>query len=230
MKVLKFIKKNWIKLSLGIVLFLGLAFYLYISDYYPADQSALQILDKTDVYETSNLIELKADSDIGLIFYPGGKVESLAYLVLLDSIRNEGINVFLVKMPFNLAVFNVNAADKVIEKYPNIKHWYMGGHSLGGAMASQYLDKHADQFEGLIQLSAYPLNDRETNVLILYGSNDTVLDLEKLTPFNPIEIKGGNHAYFGNYGEQEGDGQASITRSVQQSFTVNAIIEFIDSK
>lgn len=230
MKILKFIKKNWIKLSLGVVLFLGLAFYLYISDYYPADQSALQILDKTDVYETDKLVELRADSDIGLIFYPGGKVESLAYLVLLDSIRNEGINVYLVKMPFNLAVFNVNAADEIIEKHPNINHWYIGGHSLGGAMASQYLNKQSDQFDGLIQLSAYPLNDRESNVLILYGSNDTVLDLEKLLPFKPIEIKGGNHAYFGNYGEQEGDGVASISRFDQQSFTVNAIIDFIVSK
>jgi len=230
MKILLFIKKNWIKLSLGIILFLGLGFFWYISDYYPADNNALSILDKNDVYEVDNFIELKADSDIGFIFYPGGKVESLAYLVLLDSIRNEGINVFLVKMPFNLAVFNVNAADKIIEKYPNIKQWYIGGHSLGGAMASQYLENNEEKFDGLIQLSAYPLNESESNVLILYGSNDTVLDLDKLTPFNPIKIEGGNHAYFGHYGEQEGDGKASISRDEQQNLTVNAILEFIYSK
>jgi len=230
MKNLNFLKKNWIKLSLGIILFLGLGFLWYISDYYPADNSALKILEKTDVYEFENYIELRAESDIGLIFYPGGKVESLAYLVLLDSIRNEGINVYLVKMPFNLAVFNVNAADEITEKHPNIKHWYIGGHSLGGAMASQYLNKKSDRFVGLIQLSAYPLNDRESNVLILYGTNDTVLDLDKLTPFNSTEIEGGNHAYFGNYGEQAGDGVATISRSDQQSFTVKAIIEFIYSK
>ncbi|NTW91111.1 MAG: carboxymethylenebutenolidase, partial [Erysipelotrichaceae bacterium] len=129
MKIFRFIKKNWIKLSLGIILFLGLGFFWYISDYYLADNYALSILEKNDVYEVDNFIELRADSDIGFIFYPGGKVESLAYLVLLDSIRNEGINVYLVKMPFNLAVFNINAADKIIEKYPNIKQWYIGGHS-----------------------------------------------------------------------------------------------------
>lgn len=229
MKALKFIKRNWIKLSLGIIVFLGLAFFLYISDYYPADQTALQILEKPDIYETDNIVELRADSDIGLIFYPGGKVESLAYLVLLDSIRNEGINVYLVNMPFNLAVFNVNAADKIIEKYPNIKHWYIGGHSLGGAMASQYLEKQSDNFDGLIQLAAYPLNNREPNVLILYGSNDTVLDLDKLSSFKSIEIEGGNHAYFGHYGDQEGDGVASISRFDQQSITVKSIIEFIHS-
>lgn len=230
MKILLFIKKNWIKLSLGIVLFFGLGFFWYISDYYLADNYALSILEKNDVYEVDNFIELRADSDIGFIFYPGGKVESLAYLVLLDSIRNEGINVYLVKMPFNLAVFNINAADKIIEKYPNIKQWYIGGHSLGGAMASQYLENNEEKFDGLIQLSAYPLNESESNVLILYGSNDTVLDIDKLIPFNPIKIEGGNHAYFGHYGEQAGDGKASISRSEQQSFTVNAILEFISSK
>lgn len=230
MKIRLFIKKNWIKLSLGILLFLGLGFFGYISIYYRADNQALAILDKTDVYEMDNYIELKADSDIGFIFYPGGKVESLAYLPLLDSIRNQGINVYLVNMPFNLAVFNINAADTIIEKYPNINQWYIGGHSLGGAMASQYLNKNEEKFEGLIQLSAYPLNDSESNVLILYGSNDKVLDLEKLSSFNSVKIKGGNHAYFGNYGEQDGDGTATISREDQQSITVEAILEFIHSK
>lgn len=230
MKIRLFIKKNWIKLSLGILLFLGLGFFGYISDYYRADNQALAILDKTDVYEMDNYIELKADSDIGFIFYPGGKVESLAYLPLLDSIRNQGINVYLVNMPFNLAVFNINAADTIIEKYPNIKQWYIGGHSLGGAMASQYLSQNEEKFEGLIQLSAYPLNDSELNVLILYGTNDKVLDLEKLSSFNSVKIDGGNHAYFGNYGEQDGDGTASISREEQQLITVETILEFIHSK
>ena len=230
MKIRLFIKKNWIKLSLGILLFLGLGFFGYISDYYRADNQALAILDKTDVYKMDNYIELKADSDIGLIFYPGGKVESLAYLPLLDSIRNQGINVYLVNMPFNLAVFNIYAADTIIEKYPNIKQWYIGGHSLGGAMASQYLSQNEEKFEGLIQLSAYPLNDSELNVLILYGTNDKVLDLEKLSSFNSVKIEGGNHAYFGNYGEQDGDGTATISREEQQLITVEAILEFIHSK
>lgn len=230
MKIRLFIKKNWIKLSLGILLFLGLGFFGYISDYYRADNQALAILDKTDVYEMDNYIELKADSDIGFIFYPGGKVESLAYLPLLDSIRNQGINVYLVNMPFNLAVFNINAADTIIEKYPNIKQWYIGGHSLGGAMASQYLSQNEEKFEGLIQLSAYPLNDSELNVLILYGTNDKVLDLEKLSSFYSVKIEGGNHAYFGNYGEQDGDGTASISREEQQLITVETILEFIHSK
>ncbi len=221
------LKKYGWKIAFGIILGLSAGFIWYTSDYYRADQSALKILENQDVYEYKNYVELKADSDIGLIFYPGAKVESYAYLGLLDSIRDEGINVFLIKMPFNLAVFNINAADSILKEYPDIQEWYIGGHSLGGAMASQYLEKNANSFDGLIQLAAYPLNQSEKNVLVLYGSNDQILDLTKVDKLTSTKIEGGNHAYFGNYGEQDGDGQATISRTQQQDFVVNAILDFV---
>ena len=226
-KVLSFLKKYGLKIGFGMILILGISFLWYTSDYYRADTDALSVLNKSYVIEHNDYVELKADSDVGLIFYPGGKVEAYAYLVLLDSIRNEGVNVFLTKMPFNLAVFNINAATSILESHSNINKWYIAGHSLGGAMASQYLDKNADKFDGLIQLSAYPLNDKEEHVLIMFGSNDGVLDLDKMKNLNTFVIEGGNHAYFGNYGEQKGDGVASISRSSQQAITVQAISDFI---
>ena len=226
-KVLSFLKKYGLKIGFGMILILGISFLWYTSEYYRADAEALSVLSKSYVIEHNDYIELKADSDVGLIFYPGGKVEAYAYLVLLDSIRNEGVNVFLVKMPFKLAVFNINAATSILESHSNINKWYIAGHSLGGAMASQYLDKNADKFDGLIQLSAYPLNDKEEHVLIMFGSNDGVLDLDKMKNLNTFVIEGGNHAYFGNYGEQEGDGVASISRASQQAITVQAISDFI---
>ena len=226
-KVLSFLKKYGLKIGFGMILILGISFLWYTSEYYRADAEALSVLSKSYVIEHNDYIELKADSDVGLIFYPGGKVEAYAYLVLLDSIRNEGVNVFLVKMPFKLAVFNINAATSILESHSNINKWYIAGHSLGGAMASQYLDKNADKFDGLIQLSAYPLNDKEEHVLIMFGSKDGVLDLDKMKNLNTFVIEGGNHAYFGNYGEQEGDGVASISRASQQAITVQAISDFI---
>ncbi|MBN2882364.1 MAG: hypothetical protein JXN10_02475, partial [Clostridia bacterium] len=42
-----------------------------------------------------------------------------------------------------------------------------------------------------------------------------------------LEITGGNHAYFGNYGEQKGDGTASISREEQQNITAKAVIDFM---
>lgn len=227
-QLLTITKKYAWKIILGLLIGLIAGFFWYTSDYYRADEEAMTILDNAnDVTEYDGYVELKANSDIGLIFYPGAKVESYAYLVLLNSLKEEGINVFLVKMPFNLAVFNINAADSIIEAYPNIKNWYIAGHSLGGAMASQYLDKNSDLFDGLIQLAAYPLNDSEENTLILYGSNDYILDLSNLEGFDAVNIVGGNHAYFGNYGEQEGDGVALITREDQQQTTIESILDFV---
>jgi hypothetical protein len=227
-QILANIRKHGWKIALGFLVVLSAGFFWYTSDYYRADDEALNILNNAnDVTEFDGYVELKANSDIGLIFYPGAKVESYAYLVLLNALKEEGINVFLVKMPFNLAVLNINAADSIIEKYPDIKHWYISGHSLGGAMASQYLDKNSDLFDGLIQLAAYPLNDSEENTLILYGSNDYVLDLSNIEGYDAINIVGGNHAYFGHYGEQEGDGVALITREMQQQITISAILEFV---
>ena len=196
-KVLSFLKKYGLKIGFGMILILGISFLWYTSDYYRADTDALSVLNKSYVIEHNDYVELKAD------------------------------NVFLTKMPFNLAVFNINAATSILESHSNINKWYIAGHSLGGAMASQYLDKNADKFDGLIQLSAYPLNDKEEHVLIMFGSNDGVLDLDKMKNHNTFVIEGGNHAYFGNYGEQKGDGVASISRSSQQAITVQAISDFI---
>ena len=133
-------------------------------------------------------------------------------------------------MPFNLAVFNINAADKIYDKLPQISNWYICGHSLGGAMASSYVGNNSDKVNGLILLGAYPVNDSGLPTLAIYGSGDIKLDLTKLEDVqNKLEIVGGNHAYFGNYGEQKGDGKAVITREEQQEQTVDAIISFMNN-
>jgi hypothetical protein len=45
-----------------------------------------------------------------------------------------------------------------------------------------------------------------------------------------VVIEGGNHAYFGMYGEQKGDGRASISRERQIEITADAICEFVDGE
>lgn len=217
-----------------VVLVLG-GFYIYTLDYYRAEaeveimieQEPERILMQDDL--TAVFPDAEADREVGLIFYPGGKVEAIAYLPLLKQLSDEGITCILTKMPFNLAVFNVDAADNVYSAYPKIDQWFLAGHSLGGAMASSYVEKNADKLEGLILLGAYPINDAKISTLAIYGSEDVNLDLTKLeTTENTLEIRGGNHAYFGNYGEQEGDGVASISREKQQAIAVNTIIQFIE--
>jgi alpha/beta superfamily hydrolase len=138
-------------------------------------------------------------------------------------------------MPANLAVFDVNAADDIGEMYPDIENWYIGGHSLGGAMAAFYVEKHSKNFSGLILLAAYStadLSDSGLSVVSIYGNRDEVLDrdkYEKCLPNLPdtaeeVVIEGGCHSYFGSYGMQEGDGEPTITREEQMAQTVEAIL------
>lgn len=216
-----------------VAIFMG--FYIYTLDYYHADDTALQILDdyhtRITIKDNMTFLYPSKENDLStaFIFYPGGKVEADAYLPLLSSLSDKGITCILVKMPFHLAVFNIRGADKVLPYLADFDHYYIGGHSLGGAMASSYVKSHQEQFEGLILLGAYPVNEINLPTLALYGSNDLVLDKTKLIDTIDLnEIVGGNHAYFGNYGEQDGDGTAAITREQQQDITMDNIINFIN--
>ncbi len=205
------------------------SFYIYTLDYYRADEVALQTMLDTEQYgKTLTIFAPQSAPSSGLIFYPGGKVESAAYAPLLRCISENGMLCVMVDMPFHLAVFDTNAADRVMDAFPEIEHWYIAGHSLGGAMASSYAGSHADRLTGLILLGAYPVNDAQIPTLALYGSEDGLLNKEKLEgTANVIEIPGGNHAYFGNYGEQRGDGAATITREEQQRITAQEISAFV---
>jgi hypothetical protein len=218
-----------------IVAVVSAGFLIYVSDYYKADDMAVTVMngDKSLKFE-GNLVIMpsKTPSDTGIIFYPGGKVEHTAYIPLLEKLTKEGINCVLVKMPFNLAVLNPNAADEVLEKLPDIKNWYIGGHSLGGAMASSYISKNKAKVKGLILMGAYIYgNVPASNALTIYGSQDKVLDKSKVNyTENVFVIEGGNHAQYGNYGEQAGDGKAVISREKQQEITTAEILRYITNK
>jgi pimeloyl-ACP methyl ester carboxylesterase len=152
------------------------------------------------------------------------------FMPLLMQLADQGVRPVLVEMPGNLAVLDINAAEDVFGMYQEIEHWYIAGHSLGGAMASQYMEKNHDKVEGLILLGAYPVNNAPVDTLVIYGTHDLLLDLEQVAKADQVyEIKDGNHAYFGDYGEQEGDGKARISRQQQQEETVNRIMEFIEN-
>ena len=127
-----------------------------------------------------------------------------------------------------MAIFDANAAAKIIDQFPDIKNWYIGGHSMGGAMASSYASKHQDRVKGLILLGAYIYgNYPAENTLTVYGTfNTSVADKINYTE-NIVVIEGGNHAQFGNYGKQKGDPDATISREEQQSIAVAAIKEFL---
>ena len=217
---------------------------LYVNDYYHADTAAIKEFGTAvnvdeETWEDGTLVYKPTGTvNAGFIFYPGGKVEHTAYAPLMRSLAEEGVLCIVVEMPFRLAVLDVNAADGLKGNFPEIEDWYIGGHSLGGSMAASYAASNEGEFKGLVLLAAYStkdLKDSGLNVLSLYGSEDGVMNRKKYDKcvdnlpegFEEYVIGGGNHAYFGMYGEQDGDGEATISRTKQISLTTTKIVNFM---
>lgn len=176
----------------------------------------------------------------GFIFYPGGRVDYRAYAPLMRAIAESGYEVVLVKMPLSLAVLGANRADAVIDANPDISYWYIGGHSLGGAMAAAYVYNNPVSVEGLVLWAAYPAENNDLSqsgfpVLSLYADRDGLATPEKIQASIPllpndtvwVEIKGGNHAQFGSYGVQNGDFEAIISAEEQHQKILIATLSFL---
>ena len=240
--------KKGIRTSIGIKILTGVialllllagAFLFYVSDYYHADAAVAASSSQEEPKEKNGaLLYGPEDAETALIFYPGGKVEYTAYQPLMEKIAEKGILCILPKMPFNLAVSDVNAADKYITDFPQVSHWYVGGHSLGGSMAAAYATEHSDNVEGVVLLASYGTTDltmEGMRVLSIYGSEDRVLNRESYMDnksnlpkgFSELVIQGGNHGGFGCYGQQKGDGEASISQDRQQEETGDAVTAFL---
>ncbi len=227
----------------GVLLLIFGAFMIYAADYYKADEAAIKdfLYDgviETRVLDDETLIISPENATTGFVFYPGGKVEHEAYIPLMKTLAAHGIGCVLLKMPFNLAVLDKNAADDAFEYLPTVRRWYIGGHSLGGSMAAAYAAENESKIKGVVLLSAYStenLSDSGLSVLSVLGSSDGVLNREKYEKyksnlpvgFKEYIIEGGNHAYFGMYGEQDGDGKAAVSNEDQIIITAEQILYFM---
>lgn len=209
-------------------------FLIWANDYYTAYPEALAVLDEAGVVDEGEDIALYAEdgsTDRAIVFYPGAKVQAEAYLPILDKIRDRGITCFLVRMPLNMAIFDMDAAASIMDAHPEIRSWYIAGHSMGGGMASAFAAANPGRVEGLILMGAYIYGDYDpSNALTIYGSlNQSVEDALDYTE-NVVEIDGGNHAQFGNYGPQDGDAPATISAESQQGQAVDAIVAFVEDR
>ena len=231
------------KLKIGIILFIFIfiaGFFVYAQFYYHAEKTATDYINGTEevkVTKISNGLFLDGcGNDSAIIFYPGAKVEYTSYLPLFMDLSSKGIDCYLVEMPFNLAFFGIDSADSIIEN-SNYSHYYMAGHSLGGAMAGSYVNKTDKKIDALIYLSSHSSVGLNVPILSIRGTNDGIINLKSYQEakslyknnFTEILIKGGNHAQFGNYGNQSGDGPANITAKSQQDQSVDAIMKFINN-
>ncbi len=232
--IMKKKSKKLLWIVLGIVAAVVVVFLVYLNTYsvaLPQAQALAAAMENRD-----GDLYLTTQSNKGFIIYPGGKVDERAYAPLATLLHNEGYNVVIAKMPFHLAIFDSKKAADIIEQNPQIGNWVIVGHSLGGTAASMYADAEPGQLSGIVFLGSYPYKDisqQQMFALDIRGSNDEVLDWEKAdaaVPLYPANtqhsiIEGGNHAGFGEYGAQRGDGTATITPQEQTAETVRLIME-----
>lgn len=243
-------RRNWkivaAVFTLALIVF-GFAFVVWASDASAPTEVALTALasdEQVSVNEENGWLVFRPVEDpqteTGFIFYPGGKVDYRAYAPVLRLIAAKGFFVVVTPAPLNLAFFDVNAAARIQAAYPEVRSWFVGGHSLGGVAASSYAANHPE-IKGVVFWASYPANDmlktNGTKAISIYGTNDGLagggkIDESKaLLPSDTqfIAIEGGNHAQFGSYGPQAGDNEATISPEEQWAQTAEATAGFLES-
>lgn len=177
----------------------------------------------------------------GFIFYPGGHVDYRSYAPQMRSLAAQGYLAVIAPMPLSLAVFAPGKAADVVADFPEIGQWAVGGHSLGGAMAANFVFGNPDAMDGLALWAAYPANNNSLfehsslAVTSIYGTNDQVATPDTILTSKPllppatgwVAIEGGNHAQFGSYGPQPGDGEPAISGEEQTRQAVAATVEML---
>lgn len=244
-------RKLWLAFGLGLLALLLVAF---ISGYRWVSDSAVPMPEALAALESSETVTVTTDpwlifepvdatAETGFIFYPGGKVDPRAYAPAAHALADAGHLVVIVPMPLNLAVLGSNRADAVIEAFPAVHNWAIGGHSLGGTMAASYAAGHPEAVEGLILWASYPTQrgslaaNSELVAASIFGTVDGLVSLDEIEQSRALlpastewtAIEGGNHAQFGWYGPQDGDNPATISREAQQVATVAASLAVLDS-
>jgi hypothetical protein len=235
--IIKIFKRIWLTLA---ILFTIWLFYSSQSHGVPDDD--FESNDKIRVENNENyfLFEPKQNFDKVFIFYPGALVDPKAYVPLCRKISENGIKVYLIKMPWRLATNGYELPVKLGLLDDKSKTYILSGHSQGGKMAAQFVKENPGLIDKLILIgTTHPrdisLVDTKIPILKIYGSNDGVADEKTIFKNKPklpaaakfVKIEGGNHSQFGYYGFQLGDNSAGISREQQQSETLQYILEFI---
>jgi hypothetical protein len=170
-----------------------------------------------------------------LLFFCGSGVAAQAYAPLLRPVAEAGFPVYIVKLPYRFApleshkVEALARAASAMAAHPGIARWVVAGHSQGGALAARFAGGEGAGASALVLIGtthpkARSLAALPIPVAKIYATNDAVAPPDRvlankalLPPQTEwVEVAGGNHAQFGHYGRQLGDGAASITREAQQ--------------
>jgi predicted esterase len=244
------INKDHLKKFLAVLFIISIAVFL-IWGFQWATYARPPLPEAVEALESDNLVKVVQEPWLtftpvekvpttGFIFYPGGRIDPRGYASLMHAVASQGYLVVVPAMPINMAVFNPNIADKIIDHFPEIKHWVLAGHSVGGVMAAQYTNKNREKIDGLMIWAAYPagnsdLSDADIPVVLMYGSLDprvndlSVSERKHLLPEDTqyIRIDGGGHHQFGAYKIKPEEHQAVIPRTAQHEQILNATLALL---
>ena len=223
----------------GVVLYFGTPFHGSDASVQAVQDDSRIVFERVDgeyVLRPAN-----AQSTTGLVFYPGARVHPDAYLLSLSPLAAEAnVTVVVVEMPLNLAVFEQGAASRVIEDH-DVEQWYVGGHSLGGAMACRYASENTDRVSGIVLFGSYcdrSIDGTGLQALSVTGAADTVLDrnaYERNKANLPEgatveELPGVNHTQFGSYTGQQGDRPSGTPYEVAHRRLANVIVPWFQNR
>jgi len=190
-------------------------------------ENGVRLADRLGWYE---LVPVRQDASgdeikptAGLVFIPGARIDSRAYANVLRPLAEAGYLVAVLKEPFGFSLLDADHAKKVLDVHPEITDWVIGGHSLGGSTAASLADKD-ERAKGLVLFASYPgepLVRDDLKAVSISGTADgftTPADIEaskgNLPPATSyVVINGAVHSSFGDYGEQPGDGIATVDRT-----------------
>ena len=223
----------------------GYRLYRWANFARPPVEAALPALDSNGAVLVEedrwiSFIPQQAYPRVGLILYPGARIDPRAYAPLAQHIAREGFLVVLLPVRFALANYQPNAAAPVMDAYPEIKTWVVGGHSLGGVVAAEFTNRRSEEIEGLVLWAAYPSETQDlsavaVDVISIHASRDglvtmqEIADTKSLLPDNTeyVLIEGGNHAQYAWYGSQRNDFTATIDAETQQELIIRATVRFL---
>jgi predicted alpha/beta-hydrolase family hydrolase len=238
---------NFKKLFFTIWISLGVLFTAWLFYSSQAQNISPQLL-KNDagikVVQNDNFYLFTPENNFSktLIFYPGALVDPEAYVPLCRKIAEDGIKVYLIKMPWRLASKGYKKPLQLRLLSDSTQSYILAGHSQGAKMAAQFVYENPNAIQKLILIGTthprdFSLAAIQIPVMKIYGSKDGVADEEAIinnknklpatTRF--IRLEGANHAQFGFYGFQLGDEKAEISREEQQEETLKHILVFINN-
>lgn len=236
------IRKILLALIASLLILAGVSYVYLQNQTYQPNSQAQKIYQQAQPQEITGATLYQGQKDQPVfLFYTGALVDPKAYAALGKTLAEQGYSTYVFHSPLNLPILDQAAAKNLIakEKLEN-RTIYLGGHSLGGVVASRVAKELGGTVKGLVLLASYPdsktdLSQSKLSVLSLTADQDQVLKWpayqagKKLLPTSTIytNIPGGNHAGFGLYGPQKGDGKATISATEQQEAIAKSILNFL---